>query len=148
MSGHHVQHATCAIIPIGIISKISLSIFQTSFPLSCLWWKRQWSRYWSVACRGLVIPGATAWLDAPLPNYGIEQWRMVVIVTGYTLFVTSQYDVIFTFANQRFGEICWHNMHVQGRQSSGRAGSSPIATWGFWGFISPNKTPSPLNWIM
>jgi len=25
---------------------------------------------------------------------------MVVIVTGYTLFVTSQYDVIFTFANK------------------------------------------------
>ena len=43
----------------------------------------------AVACRGLVIPVATAWLDAPLPNSSIEQWRMVVIVTGYTLFVTS-----------------------------------------------------------
>jgi len=30
----------------------------------------------------------------------------VVIVTGYTLFVTSQYDIIFTFANQRLGEVC------------------------------------------
>jgi len=29
----------------------------------------------------------------PLPNSSIEQWRMVVIITGYTLFVTSQYDV-------------------------------------------------------
>jgi len=27
------------------------------------------------------------------------------IVTRYTLFVASQYDVIFTFANQRFGEV-------------------------------------------
>jgi len=45
----------------------------------------------------------------PLSNFSIEQWRMVVIVTGFTLFVTSQYDVIFTFANQRFGE---HNMHI------------------------------------
>ena len=35
-----------------------------------------------------------------------EQWRMVVIVTGCTSFVTSQYDVIFTFANQHFGEVC------------------------------------------
>jgi len=26
--------------------------------------------------------------DAPLPNSSIEQWRLVVIVTGYTLFVT------------------------------------------------------------
>jgi len=31
---------------------------------------------------------------------------MVVIVTGYALFVTSQYDVIFKFVNQRFGEVC------------------------------------------
>jgi len=31
---------------------------------------------------------------------------MVVIVTLYALFVTSQYDVIYTFANQRFGEVC------------------------------------------
>jgi len=50
-----------------------------------------------VACRGLVMPGASASLDAPLPNCSIEQWRMVVIVTGYNLFVTSQYDVMFKF---------------------------------------------------
>jgi len=42
----------------------------------------------------------------PLPNSSIEQWRMVVIVTGYTLFVTSRYDVVFTFANQYFAEVC------------------------------------------
>ena len=52
-----------------------------------------------VACRGLAMPGAAAWLDSPLPNSSIEHWRTVVIVTGYTLFVTSQYNVIFTFAN-------------------------------------------------
>jgi len=49
---------------------------------------------------------ATASLDAPLPNPSIEQWRMVVIGTGYKLFVTSQYDVKFTFANQRFSKVC------------------------------------------
>jgi len=31
---------------------------------------------------------------------------MVVIVTENTLFVKSKYDVILTFANQRFGEVC------------------------------------------
>ena len=76
----------------------------------------------TVACRGLLVPGATAWLDSPLPNPSIEQWRMVVIVTGYTMFVTSQYDVISTFANQRFGKVCWHNTHIKGRRGSGRAG--------------------------
>ena len=82
----------------------------TSFPwLSALLQKGQ---ILPVACRGLVIPGVTAWLYAPPPNSSIEQWRMVVIVTGYTLVVTSQYDVIFTFANQRFGEVCWCNLHI------------------------------------
>jgi len=57
------------------------------------------------------MPGATVWFYAPLTNAGFEHWRMVAIVTGYTLFVTSQYDIIFPFANQRFGEVCWHNMH-------------------------------------
>jgi len=42
----------------------------------------------------------------PLTNSGIEQWCMATIVTGHTLFVTSQNDVIFTFANQHFGEVC------------------------------------------
>jgi len=28
------------------------------------------------------------------------------------LFVTSQFDVISMFPNQRFGEVCWHNMHI------------------------------------
>jgi len=49
---------------------------------------------------------------------------MVVIVTEYMLFVTSQYNVIFTFANQRFREVCWHNMRIQERRSSGRAGAA------------------------
>jgi len=43
---------------------------------------------------------------APLQNPSIEQWRMVVIGTGYTSFVTSQYDVMSTFADQRLGEVC------------------------------------------
>jgi len=30
---------------------------------------------------------------------------MVVIATGYKLFVISQHYVIFTFANQRFGDV-------------------------------------------
>jgi len=27
----------------------------------------------AVGCRGLVMPGATVWFDAPLPNSSIEQ---------------------------------------------------------------------------
>jgi len=92
-----------------------------------------------VACRALGMPGVNAWLDAPLPNYGVEQWRMVAIVIGYTLFVTSQYGVIFTFANQRFGEVCWHSMRIQGPQSSGRE-AVPSPRGDFVGFFLPNKS--------
>ena len=62
----------------------------------------------------------------PFKLWYFEQCRMVVIVTGYTLSVTPQYDVVFTFANQCFGKVCWHNMHNQERRSSGRGSSKKI----------------------
>jgi len=37
----------------------------------------------------------------------------VVICIWCALFVTSQFDVIFMFPNQRFGEVFWHNMHIR-----------------------------------
>jgi len=37
---------------------------------------------------------------------GFIQWHMVVICFWCTVFVTSQFVVIFMFPNQRFGEIC------------------------------------------
>jgi len=37
---------------------------------------------------------------------GFIQWHMVVICIWYAVFVTSQFDVIFMFPNQRFREIC------------------------------------------
>jgi len=54
-----------------------------------------------VACRCLVMPGATASLYAPyqipILSNGVC-W--LIIATEYTLFVTSHYDLIFTFPNQ------------------------------------------------
>jgi len=35
----------------------------------------------------------------------------VVIATSYALFVMSHH-VTLTFANQCFGEVCWHNMYI------------------------------------
>jgi len=43
---------------------------------------------------------------------GFIQWHMVVICICCALFVTSQFDVIVMFPNQRFGEVFWHNMHI------------------------------------
>ena len=43
---------------------------------------------------------------------GFIQRHRVVICIWCALFVTSQNDVIALFPNQRFGEVCWHNMHI------------------------------------
>ena len=40
------------------------------------------------------------------------QWHMVGICIWCALFVTSQFNVIFMFPNQRFGEVCWHNVYI------------------------------------
>jgi len=46
-------------------------------------------------------------------SWGVSiQWHMVVICIWGALFVTSQFDVLFMFPNQRFGGVCWHNMHI------------------------------------
>jgi len=54
---------------------------------------------WSDDARGDCLIGC------PLPKPNIEPWRMMVIVTGYTLFVTSQYDVIFRFATNSLAKF-------------------------------------------
>ena len=43
---------------------------------------------------------------------GFIQWFVVVICIWCAVFATSQFDVMVMFPNQRFREICWHNMHV------------------------------------
>jgi len=36
---------------------------------------------------------------------------MAVIVTGFELFVTSYWDVKFTFPSQGYGKVYWHNAY-------------------------------------
>jgi len=37
---------------------------------------------------------------------GFIQWYMAVICIWCALFVTSQFDAMVMFPNQRFGEVC------------------------------------------
>jgi len=56
-----------------------------------------------------VVTSEQRWLAVAHPeNFygGFIQWHMVVICIWCALFVTSQFDVICTFPNQRFGEVC------------------------------------------
>ena len=55
--------------------------------------------------------GERQWRTQKISWGGFIQWNMVVICLC-AVFVTSQFDVIFMFPNQRFGEVCWHNMHI------------------------------------
>ena len=52
------------------------------------------------------------WRTRKLFMGGFIQRHRVVICIWCALFVTSQNDVIVLFPNQRFGEVCWHNMHI------------------------------------
>jgi len=56
----------------------------------------------------------TQWRRQKIFMGGFIQWHVVVIsiCIWCALFVTSQFDVIFMFPNQRFREICWHNMYI------------------------------------
>jgi len=42
----------------------------------------------------------------------IQRHMVVIICIWCSLFVTSQFDAIFMFPNQRFGGVCWHNMNI------------------------------------
>jgi len=43
---------------------------------------------------------------------GFIQWHMVLICIWCALLVTSQFDDIFMFSNQCFGEVCWLNLPI------------------------------------
>ena len=43
---------------------------------------------------------------------GFIQRHRVVVCIWCALFVMSQNDVTVLFPNQRFGEVCWHNIHI------------------------------------
>jgi len=61
---------------------------------------------------GLVVTFLTSVVYAENFHGGFIQWHMVVIYIYGTVFVTSQFYVIFMFPNQRFGEVCRHNRHI------------------------------------
>jgi len=112
----HLQSFRLEMPPSYLIRKqvIMYAFAQTRLPY-------KWTAKWNVFNRNAIsaqwraeFRWSLGWLldCTPLTNSSIEQWRMVVIVTGYTLFVTSQYNDIFTFAKQHFDEVCWHNMYI------------------------------------
>jgi len=52
------------------------------------------------------------WYAENFQGGGFIQWLVVVICIWWALFVTSEFEVITIFPNQRFGEVCWHKMHA------------------------------------
>jgi len=74
---------------------------------------------WSFGTSGLEwLTVSEGWLCDPVAYaetfHGgrfIKRHRVVICICC-ALFVTSQNDVIVLFPSQRFGEVCWHNMHI------------------------------------
>jgi len=71
-------------------------------------------RHWHLSTAETMLSSSceNQWRTQKIFMGGFIQWHMVDICIGCTLFVTSRSDVIVMFLNQRFGEVCWHNMHI------------------------------------
>jgi len=65
----------------------------------------EYAMRWTPKVQNLRCWGAVAYAEN-FHEGSFIQWHMVVICIWCALFVTSQYDVIFMFINQRFGEVC------------------------------------------
>jgi len=48
--------------------------------------------------------------DCLCPPTKFQYWA--VAYGGHYYWKCAVCNVIFTFANQRFGKVCWHNMHI------------------------------------
>jgi len=63
-------------------------------------------------CRGMVMPGETAWLylpyQIPVLSSGLL-WSLLLDIRCLWYDITAW---CFIFANQRFCDVCWHNMHI------------------------------------
>ena len=52
---------------------------------------------------------ADQWRTQKIFIGGVVKGHMVAICIWCALFVTSLFDLIYMFPNQRFGEVCWRN---------------------------------------
>jgi len=77
------------------------------FLLKCynFFWNFRWNWCFLLCTTISVVRRKFSW-------EGFIQWHMLVICIWCALFVTSQFNVIALFPNQRFDQACWHNMHV------------------------------------
>jgi len=84
--------------------------------------RRQWSQWRAEVwwCPGRLLDWMSPY-QILLLSSGV---RGSLLLDIRCLFVTLQYDVIFTFANQHFGDVCWHNMHIQDAGATVGRGSS------------------------
>ena len=103
---------------VSIVSNTSMVDADIEVP----WFRVRWPTSLKKATRwtNLLSPSAINyvmfyWSVPYAENFhggGFIQWHRVVICICCALFVTSQFDVIVLFPNQRFSEVRWQNMHV------------------------------------
>ena len=101
-----VWYGCMAAFKLGRSSEFMIA-FQTY--IHCLVKRDHW-----LSSLGLNLPWGQSAAVVYAENFhgAFIQWHIVVICIGCAMFVTSQFDVVFMFPNQRLGEVCWHNMHI------------------------------------
>jgi len=97
-------------------------LFKLVEPLLWVYWcfftHRIKLRYVHFRARGDYVPfrhqqslsrciACQQWRTQKIFMGGFIQWHRIVISIWCALIVTSQFDVIVLFPNQRFGEVCW-----------------------------------------
>ena len=98
-------------------SSFLITAFMTTLPFIVFQWLKAW------CCLVYFFYGLQVSDSKWTPKYIFavayaENFHGGVLVQGHmvviwcALFVTSQFDVIFMFPNQRFGEVCWHKVHI------------------------------------
>jgi len=97
----------------------------------------------TLACRCLVMPGATAWLDAPLPNSSIEKWCMVSLLLDICCLwrhSMTSYSLLQTNVLAKFVDTTWIFRDARAVVGQGEQHNS----WGQWK-LAKNKTKTLPN---
>jgi len=91
----HAMNCICCILPNFIVS---IKCCEVKFS-------------WTAATVLFIVLHNSLMLSGVRRKFHVGGWFRVIwwsFVFG-VLFVTSQFNVISMFPNQRFGEVCWHN---------------------------------------
>ena len=105
-------------IQLAVILVGSCPVTREMLKTIAIFWESMWTVRWNTSCVTIKLPSHQSRYTKLTPVAYAENFHGGFCSRSYggylylvSLLVTSQFDVISMFPNQRFGEVCWHNMH-------------------------------------